>query len=548
MKEVFPRRFGPYVLVAPLGDGGMGEVCLALAPEGGRCALKRIWAGEGPRSDAEARFRREGDVARRLRHPALARTLAFGEVSGELYLAQEYVEGVDLVEIRKSEISVPTALHIVSEIARALDHVHGFEGLGLVHRDVAPANIRLSFDGECKLLDFGLVSSPAHAGMTAPGTVLGRMPYLAPEVKKGGRADVRSDVYSLGVVLWELLTRRRFAEEREGLRGDLSALAPSRFNREVTAELDRVVIRATADDPGARFLSAGQLAAALDGLLPPGFDGRGVLRTLLEALYDVRQLRAVTARQVRAGEKLLGADGPREPVPGPRAEVLSDDLTTERVRAASPGSRRRRVRVALLAATGGVLGLGAFVVGMMMRQPEEAAVDVPVPRAAVAAAVEPAPPVPVPEAPAAVSAPEPVFAAPPEPAGSSRGRRKAARAPAPILDSESPVNGTRGEEIAPAAAAAEEGRASALAAEEAVRAAEARFHTRDLAGAEALARRAIELGAAPRGQFLLGMALFAQKRFGAARDAFAEAVRLDPANLAASRQLELARAAVRGEK
>jgi hypothetical protein len=537
VKEQFPRRFGSYVLVAPLGDGGMGEVCLALAADGSTCAVKRIWAGEGPRTDAEARFRREGEVARRLRHPALARTVAFGEVAGELYLAQEYVEGVDLVDLRKSEISIPTALHIVSQIAGALDHVHSFEGLGLVHRDVAPANIRLSFDGECKLLDFGLVSSPAHAGMTAPGTVLGRMPYLAPEVKKGGRADVRSDVYSLGVVLWELLTRRRLAEEREAARGDRSALAPSRFNHEVMPELDRVVARATADDPGARFLSAGQLAAALGALLPPAFDGRGVLRTLLEALYDVRQLRAVTARQVETGEKLLLADGPRVPVPGPRAEVHSEDLTTERVRAASPGAGRRRVQVALLAATGGVLALGAFLVGMVMREPAEPAADQPAPEAPAAAVVAPLPPTW--EAPRAVPAPEPVVVAPPERAAPSRGRRQAVPAAAPILGVESsvaPVTANKAEDAEPG-----------LTAEGAVRAAESRFHTRDLAAAEAMARRAIELGA-PRGQFLLGMVLFAQKRFAAARDAFAEAVRLDPANQAAARQLELAQAAVRGEK
>src|SRR3954447_764653 len=143
VKYEFPRRFGPYILVSPLGDGATGDVCLALGSDGQACALKRLWKGEGPRADIEERFRREGEIARRLSHPGIATILALGDVDGELFIAEEYIEGVDLVNLSKAEISVALAVYVVTEIARALEYIHGFEELGLVHRDVAPANVRL---------------------------------------------------------------------------------------------------------------------------------------------------------------------------------------------------------------------------------------------------------------------------------------------------------------------------------------------------------------------------------------------------------------------
>ena len=155
MERKFPTRFGPYVLAMPLGDGGMADVCLAISAASGRddvCAIKRIWRGEGPRGDVDERFKREGEVARRLDHPAIARILAVGEAAGELFIAEEFVHGVDLVNVATRDIPIPVAILIVRGFAQALAYLHEVDGLGLVHRNVAPANIRLSFAGQCKLL------------------------------------------------------------------------------------------------------------------------------------------------------------------------------------------------------------------------------------------------------------------------------------------------------------------------------------------------------------------------------------------------------------
>ena len=228
------RRFGPYAVLQLSGAGGMGRVDVVVSTRLGGftkvCVLKRMLP-ELRTPEQEARFSREASIALRMSHGAIAQTLDVVEIEGELCLLQELVHGTTLAHLeRRAEgaserLPVPLVVHVASEIARALAYAHSFEGGGVIHRDVTPDNIMLSFSGEAKLVDFGIARSVVEQPLTEVGMVVGRPLYTAPEVLAGGEADARSDVYSLGVVLWQGLSGD--VVFRAG-RGRESVLAPSR--------------------------------------------------------------------------------------------------------------------------------------------------------------------------------------------------------------------------------------------------------------------------------------------------------------------------------
>ncbi|HEY5284882.1 MAG TPA: serine/threonine-protein kinase, partial [Polyangia bacterium] len=225
MPERLPQKFGAYVLLRPLGAGGMGEVYLAMS--GHReletlCVVKRLRPALLSQPEHVRRFRHEADLARRLVHGNLAHTHNIGEVDGEVFLVQELVEGHDvsaLLEVmaaRRRVLPVPVAAYIASEVARGLSYAHAFENLDLVHRDINPPNVCLNYSGEVKLLDFGIASSNLHGERGSDHQAVGKLWHLAPEqLQPGAKIDRRTDVYALGVVLWELLTQRQVGTSRE---------------------------------------------------------------------------------------------------------------------------------------------------------------------------------------------------------------------------------------------------------------------------------------------------------------------------------------------
>src|SRR4051794_883509 len=282
MAGVYPRRFGKYVLLKPMARGGMGEIYLAAAGDASFdkfCVIKKIIAERSDRAKAQ-RFLDEAKVVLRLSHANLVPTFDAGEVDGEFFIAMDLVEGKDLREIwnrcvrTRTRIPLDVALHVGREVARALAYVHSYGDLNLVHRDVAPPNILLSYFGEVKLTDFGLARSVLKKEQTAPGVVFGRASYLAPEQARGEVADARTDIYSLGIVLWELLTGNQYLQLANldpttamSLVRHPRPQTPSAKAPWITPPLDKLLMRALAPAREDRYQSAEELRQALADVL-----------------------------------------------------------------------------------------------------------------------------------------------------------------------------------------------------------------------------------------------------------------------------------------
>ena len=273
-------HIGKYVVRRKLAEGGMAEIylCTARGPEGfeKEVVIKRVRAFLASDPEFVGMFIAEARLASWLNHANVVQIFDFDKHEDTYYLAMEYVRGCSLWELRKrcKELMEPVppvmVAHIGADVARGLHYAHRVkvngQPLDLVHRDVTPHNVLLSFDGAVKLTDFGI----AKAGnkLTQPGVLKGKFAYMSPEQARGEAVDARTDIFALGVVLWEMLTGGRlFGGDSEVavLRAvQQSAIPPpARLNPDVPEDLDAAVVRALARDPAARFQNAGELERAL---------------------------------------------------------------------------------------------------------------------------------------------------------------------------------------------------------------------------------------------------------------------------------------------
>ncbi|MDH5493063.1 MAG: serine/threonine protein kinase, partial [Myxococcales bacterium] len=207
------ESFGEYRLIRRLGVGGMAEAFVAERDRPGgvvqRVCLKRILPAHGDNPDFRAMFVEEARLAASLRHSNVVGVIDFGEVQGVHFLALELVEGADLRAIRRDQGEVrlgpELTAQIITEVATGLDYAH--RRGSLVHRDVSPSNVLISYEGEVKLSDFGIAK--ATSGATSSGLIKGKVPYMAPEQARAEGLDGRADLFSLGVMMHELLCGRR---------------------------------------------------------------------------------------------------------------------------------------------------------------------------------------------------------------------------------------------------------------------------------------------------------------------------------------------------
>ncbi|MEU6771665.1 Stk1 family PASTA domain-containing Ser/Thr kinase [Streptomyces sp. NPDC046759] len=282
-----PRRLGGrYELGQVLGRGGMAEVYLAHDTRLGRTvAVKTLRADLARDPSFQARFRREAQSAASLNHPAIVAVYDTGEdyIDGVSipYIVMEYVDGSTLRELLHSgrKLLPERAMEMTIGILQGLEYAHRN---GIVHRDIKPANVMLTRNGQVKVMDFGIARAMGDAGMTMTQTaaVIGTAQYLSPEQAKGEQVDARSDLYSTGCLLYELLTVRPpfvgdspVAVAYQHVREEPQP--PSVFDPEITPEMDAIVLKALVKDPNYRYQSADEMRADIEACL----DGQPVAAT-----------------------------------------------------------------------------------------------------------------------------------------------------------------------------------------------------------------------------------------------------------------------------
>ena len=347
---------GRYQLGPVIGRGGMATIHQALDLRLERPVAVKLLKPEVVRdADLAGRFRREALAATVLRHPNIVACLDTGTADGQPYLVMDLIEGEDLAARLKrgGRLAPAPAARIGLDVARALGVAHI---RGIVHRDVKPGNILLAPDGRAMITDFGIARLAADAEAAKQGTTLGSVHYFSPEQARGAPTSPASDIYGLGLVLYEALTGSRAfgGESTDAIalaRIDAEPPSPKAIRPEVPAELDAVVRRALASHPDDRYPNGGAMAAALEP----------VVQHLSDA--SITTTVATPHRRRRAG---AGARPPRAPPPRPGRDR---GRATPRPRAARPAagagrtSSRSGVAVALVALLG--IAGGAMLVAAL---------------------------------------------------------------------------------------------------------------------------------------------------------------------------------------
>jgi len=411
------ERFGRYYLLERIGKGGMAEVFRAVTQgvEGFRrtFVVKRILAEKSGSRDFIRMFGDEARISALLHHPNIVQVYDFGQIDGSYFLVMEYLLGKDLSSVmrvlRGSNLAMPPGLaaFVAHEVAIGLGYAHALktangEPLGIVHRDVTPANIMLLHAGGVKVLDFGIAKATAAAStVRSSGRVKGKVGYLSPEQARGENVDGRSDIFALGITLWEMLTGKRLfagANELETLRNVLQrpVPAPSTVRPGVPPDLDRVVLRMLERDRERRQAKADDVADELEQILRDTHYESQSLRRLLRELFgeessssaDIPDLPAELAPAGTAAE----APRPRADAPSMEIDVVETapartrslappfgvSLTSSRAPAPSP-----RVRSGVVAA---VLALGACLLAYAALRNGKEGPPPPTPALSIAAA------------------------------------------------------------------------------------------------------------------------------------------------------------------
>jgi len=286
------EQFGKYILLEKIASGGMAEVYLARSSgaEGVNkfVAVKRILPQFSDNQEFIDMFREEARIAVNLQNSNIVQIFEFGVEKSQFYLMMEYVEGRNLRQIinefkkNNMQLSIDQVVFIIKEVAAGLDHAHrcidGATGLPLniTHRDMSPQNIMVSYEGEVKIIDFGIAKAESQMEATRAGTLKGKFGYMSPEQAEGYNIDLRTDVFSTGIVLWELLANDRLftASSEQGiLRKIRDCQIPSirKINPSVPPELEKIVNKALAKDRSLRYQTSAALHRDLNRFLNTQF-------------------------------------------------------------------------------------------------------------------------------------------------------------------------------------------------------------------------------------------------------------------------------------
>jgi serine/threonine protein kinase len=337
--------YGPYRLIDRVAVGGMAEVFKAKRSgvEGFEkvVAVKRILPHLSDNQEFVDMFVDEAKMVAGLTHPNIVQIFDLGRIEKTYYIAMDYVHGHDLRTILKRakekgmRMPLDLSLHIVQEVCSALEYAHRKKDdqgrpMEIVHRDVSPQNIMISFEGDVKLTDFGIAKAATKASNTDRGALRGKLLYMSPEQAWGKPIDRRSDIFSLGIVLYEMIT-----DQKPFLGGttELSILEavrqgqidpPRGINPRIPESLENVVMKALAPDPDDRYQDAGEMHRGLEWVLrerqPPA---AGELARLLEVLFDQEEREDATP-EARSGEVRPAARERPADTPAPAPETAPD--------------------------------------------------------------------------------------------------------------------------------------------------------------------------------------------------------------------------------
>ncbi len=381
--------FGQYELIEPIATGGMAEVYRARmrGVEGFQkiVAIKRILPHLTNNDEFVTMFVDEAKLAAQLQHPNIIHIYDLGKIERSYYIAMEYIDGKDLRSIlrmldeKKSRLPLGLALFIASRLAAALDYAHRKKDLqgkamALVHRDISPQNVLISFDGDIKLCDFGIAKATSKASHTRAGALKGKLQYMSPEQAWGRDIDHRSDIFSLGLVLYEMLTGRKgFAGDSElSILEQVRApklVPPREIDPAIPPEVERVVLKALKEDCEQRYQTAAEFASELGNILQvirpaPGASELGsFLADLVGRERPVSSAAAPAARPAIAPPPAA----PAKPAPAPRIPVM-EPVAEPSPEGVTPPPRSRLAPIAAVA-TGIIVIVAAVVLFTRSKSP-----------------------------------------------------------------------------------------------------------------------------------------------------------------------------------
>jgi serine/threonine protein kinase len=383
-----PEAFGRYYLVDKIAVGGMAEVFKAKSfARGGfekLLVIKRILGHLSDNEEFVAMFVDEAKISVELQHPNIVQIYDFGQIHENHYIAMECVDGKDLKGIlrklarRRQILPLEYAVYITHEMCKGLGHahekrdIHG-QPLGIVHRDISPSNVLVSYRGEVKIADFGIAKAESSAYNTRDGVLKGKFEYMSPEQARGETITAQADVFCTGILLHEMLTGRRLFKGESDIQTleaikAVDVLPPSQINPNVPRRLDAIVMKALAKDTAERWPTAKHMQTALLEFMYPATPDvtRESLAHFMPELFEEEQTEEV--ERLKAGTAKATQLWSHAPEPTDWEGNTGSSSTIGGEPASSVG---------LMMAVGAVLVLSVLVIFVTLSQPEPQVIEVP---------------------------------------------------------------------------------------------------------------------------------------------------------------------------